>query len=129
MKGTEKKLIGPLIVIGIVVAALVGAAMTWRQYSGDRPSAVRAHVVGPARVLAAFPPEDASRIPVGAKGIVSWNGRRSTAFVTALNPAAAVPVELVLLEPFGDAAVGAACQVTVDLSLPPEYLKQPSPAQ
>jgi hypothetical protein len=128
MKGTEKNPAGPIIVTVIVVAALVGAALTWRQYSGDRPSAVRAQITGPTTAVAAFSSADAPRIPVGAKGIVSWNGQRSTAFVTALRPGAAEPVELRLLEPLPDAPPGAACQVTVDLSLPPEYLKQPEPA-
>lgn len=124
MKGTEKKLAGPAIVIGILLLATLGAAMTWWNYSADHPSAIRAELLDGKTVSAEFSPEKTPLIRRGAKAIISVNGVRSTGFVTEGVPSGNRTVfRLTLLQPFEGTVAGAPCQVTVDLSLPPELLK------
>lgn len=128
MKGTEKNLAGPAIVIGIILLATLGAGMTWRNYAADHPNAVRAEVLDEKTVRAEFSPEKTPLIRKGAKAIISVNGVRSTGFVTEVIPSGNRTLfRLALLQPFVGTAAGVPCQVTVDLSLPPELLKD-SPA-
>jgi hypothetical protein len=124
MKGTEKNLAGPAIVVGIILLATLGAGLTWRNYAADHPSALRAVVLDEKSVSAEFAPDQAPRIRLGSKAIVSHEGVRSTAFVSeVLMDGGQTRFRLSLLQPFTGAPAGAACQVTVDLSIPPELLK------
>lgn len=125
MKGTEKNLAGPAIVLGILLLATLGAALTWRNYSAERPSAVWAELLDEKTAVAEFAADKTPLIRRGAKSIVSVDGARSTGFVTQVIPSEGkVRFHLALLEPFKGAVAGTPCQVTVDLSLPPELLKE-----
>lgn len=129
MKGTEKNLAGPALVIGILLLATLGAGLTWRNYAAERPNAVRAELLDEKTVRAEFPPDKVSLIPAGAKAIISLNGVRRTGFVTEVpKSGGATLFRLTLREPLPGAPPGAPCQVTVDLSLPPELLKETPPA-
>jgi hypothetical protein len=119
MKHTKKKFAGPAIVIGIVVLAALGGGLTWRTYVADRPSATRAELVDARTARAEFAPDQAPRIGPGAKAIISCQGARSTGIVARRDGGAGV-FFLTLLQPFAGVPPGAPCEVTVDLSLPPE---------
>ncbi len=124
MTGQKRNFAGPAIVITMIVLATLGGAMTWRNYIAERPSAVRAELVDEKLALAEFAPEKAPLIRKGAKVIVSVEGVRSTGYVAELVPSGdTTRFRLRLLEPFRGAKAGTPCQVTVDLSLPPELLK------
>lgn len=124
MKATEKNLAGPAIVIGILLLAALGTGLTWRNYSAEHPSAVWAQLINEKTALAEFPPEKAPLIRKGAKAIISREGIRSTGYVSVVEPDGRKNAfELMLLQPFEGAPAGAPCQVTVDLSIPPELLK------
>ncbi len=121
MNGTKKNLAGPAIVIGITLLATLGAGMTWRNYIADHPAALRAELIDEKTASAEFSPEKASLIGKGAKAIISVNGVRSTGYVSALaTPGSTTRFRLTLLQPFAEVAAGTPCQVTVDLTLPPE---------
>jgi hypothetical protein len=126
MKGTEKKYTGPALVIGIVALATLGAGLTWRNYLADRPSAIRAELLDANTAQADFSPGDAARIRPGSKAIISQNGQRSTGFVATQS---GTSFHLTLLQPFNEVPPGTACQVTVDLSIPPELLRDSPPAR
>lgn len=124
MTGPKRNLAGPAIVIVIILLATLGAGMTWKKYSADHPGAVRAELLDERSAFAEFSPEKTPLIRKGAKGIVSVKGVRSTAYVTELTPTGdTTRFRLTLLEPFAGAVPGTPCHVTVDLSLPPELLK------
>jgi hypothetical protein len=124
MKGTEKNLAGPAIVLGIILLATLGAALTWQSYSADHPNAVWAELLDEKTVSAEFAPDKTPLIREGAKAIVSANGVRSTGYVTWLTQTGnTTRFQFLLLEPFVRTPAGTPCQVTVDLSLPPELLK------
>lgn len=128
MKGTEKKYAGPALVIGIVVLATLGAALTWRNYIADRPGATKAELLDGTAARAEFAPEVTPRIQQGTKAIISREGVRSTGYVEAILPATSgTSFRVKLLQPFNGALPGTPCQVTVDLSIPPELLKEKLP--
>ncbi len=126
MPSPQKKFpAGPILVVGILLVATLGAGLTWRQYSLDHPSAVRASLLAADRAEAEFSPEVAAVLPMGSKVIVSVSGVRSTGYVSALEERDGRPVfVLTLLEPFADGVAGTPCQVTVDRTLPPEGSKE-----
>jgi hypothetical protein len=128
MKGTEKKRVGPVIVIGIVVLAALGAGLTWRNYVADRPSALRASLIDDSTARAEFAPEVTPRIRPGTKAIISQEGKRSTGYVQEILTApGGTAFRVTLLQPFTGALPGTPCEVTVDLSIPPELLKEKAP--
>lgn len=124
-KGTEKNPAGPIIVVGMLVVAAVGAGLTWRTYAADHPGARSAELVDAATARAEFDPAAASRIRPGTRAIVSRDGVRSTALV--LDAPRDGAVRLRLLQPFPSPVPGSSVEVTVDLSIPPELLKDPTP--
>lgn len=128
MKGTEKKFAGPALVIGIVGLATLGAGLTWRNYLADRPSATKADLLDGETARAEFPPEVTPRIRRGTKAIISREGVRSTGYVQEILPATSgTSFRVKLLQPFNGALPGMPCEVTVDLSIPPELLKDGMP--
>ena len=128
MKGTEKKFVGPALVLGIVGLATLGAGLTWRNYVADRPSALQAELLDGSAARANFAPEVTSRILPGTKAIISREGLRSTGYVEAIVPAATgTSFRVKLLQPWNDALPGTTVQVTVDLSIPPELLRDKLP--
>lgn len=128
MKGTEKKFAGPILVIGIVGLAALGAGLTWRNYLVDRPSATKAELLGSAAARAEFAPQVTPRIQKGTKAIISREGVRSTGYVQEVLPATSgTSFRVKLLQPFNGALPGMPCEVTVDLSIPPELLKDGMP--
>lgn len=121
MNGTKKNFAGPAIVLGIIVLATLGAGMTWRNYIADHPGAVRAELRDEKTVSAEFSPEKARLIPEGSKAIISVNGVRSTGYVTGMSVSGgATHFRIRLLQPIAEVSPGTPCQVTVDLTLPPE---------
>jgi len=130
MKGTEKKFAGPALVVGIVGLATLGAGLTWRNYIADRPSALHAELLDGGAARAEFAPAVTPRIRPGTKAIISRDGLRSTGYVEEIVPGAGgASVRVKLLQPWNDAPPGAAVQVTVDLSIPPELLRDELPAR
>jgi hypothetical protein len=128
MKGTEKKFVGPALVIGILVLATLGAGLTWRNYVADRPGAAKAILIDGGAARAEFAPEVTPRIQQGTKAIISHEGLRSTGYVQDILPASSgTSFQIKLLQPFTGAKPGTPCQVTVDLSVPPELLKERLP--
>lgn len=128
MKGTEKKRVGPAIVIGILVLATLGAGLTWRNYVADRPSALRAELLDGGAARADFVPEVTSRIRPGTKAIISQGPARSTGYVEEILAAeTGTSFRVKLLQPFAEAVPGSPCEITVDLSIPPELLKDKAP--
>jgi hypothetical protein len=128
MKGTKNKMVGPAIVIGIVVLATLGTGLTWRNYVADRPSALKAELLDGAAARAEFASEVTPRIQPGTKAIISRDGVRSTGYVEAILPTASgTSFRIKLLQPFNEALPGTPCEVTVDLSIPPELLKDRGP--
>jgi hypothetical protein len=121
MKGTEKKFVGPALVLGIIVLATLGAGLTWRNYVADRPSALRAEFVDGGHAQAEFAPEVAPRIRPGTKAIISREGARSTGFIEQIpGKTSETSFRVKLLQPFADVLPGTPCEITVDLSIPPE---------
>lgn len=128
MKGTEKKFAGPALVVGIVGLAAVGAGLTWRNYLADRPGALQATLIDGAAARAEFAPAAASRIRPGTRAIISREGRRSTGYVQEIVPTASgTSFRVKLLQPWNDAQPGLPVEVSVDLSIPPELLREKLP--
>lgn len=117
MNGTEKKRAGPIIVIGILLLAALGAGLTWMRYAEQAPSTRQARTTADGQVEAIFPPQGARHLRVGMKGIVTVAGsdKRFPALVSRVEGAV---VRLRLKEVPPNLAPSTPCQVTVDTSVP-----------
>jgi multidrug resistance efflux pump len=118
---TEKKRRGQNVVIGILLLATIGAALTWLRYTAQAPSTTNAHLVSDRLVLATFRPNFARNIREGSKAIVTFEssrGKRLEGSVQSLETQALeTRVLIILREVPPEAKPSSRCSVTVDTSV------------
>ncbi len=118
---TEKKRLGPTVVLGILLLATVGAGLTWLRYTGQAPSTTNAQLISDRLVHATFHSRDARNIRQGSKAIVTFEsapGQRFDGAVQSLETGALeTRVSIVLAAAPPEAQPHSRCSVTVDTSV------------
>jgi hypothetical protein len=127
MERTEKKSQGRSVVVGILLLATIGAALTWLRYASQAPSTANAHLIAERLVLAKFPSNVAGEIRQGSKAIVTFETAPSRRFAGAVQSSETqedeTRVVIVLKDVPTEARPDARCSVTVDTSLSVDAMK------
>ena len=127
MERTEKKNLGRIVVIGIILLAAIGAALTWLRYTSQAPSTVNAQLISDGLVLAKFPASVAGEIREGSRAIVTLETSPAKRLVGAVQSRQTqedeTSVVIVLKDVPTEAQPDARCSVTVDTSVSVHAMK------
>jgi hypothetical protein len=127
MERTEKKNPGRTVVIGIILLAAIGAALTRMRYTSQAPSTVNAQLIAERLVLAKFPASVAGEIREGSKAIVTLETSPSKRLVGVVQSRETqedeTTVLIVLKDVPTEAQPEARCSVTVDTSVLVDAMK------
>jgi hypothetical protein len=121
MESTKKRpgRTGPIVVVVMVLAAIVGALATWRGYIAERPSTTDARAVSGSIIEAVYPADRADGVLPRQRAIVSVSHRptvRIPAVVTSSRREGETTIVTLEVEP-GAVAAGDACDVTIDQTI------------
>jgi hypothetical protein len=121
MERTEKKGQGRFVVVGIVLLAMIAAALTRLRYASQAPSTADAHLVSERLVLAKFPSDVAREIRQGSKAIVTFENAPSKRLAGEVRSRELEENEMRVVIVLKEVPTGARrdtrCSVTVDTSL------------
>lgn len=120
MKGTKKNLAGPIIVIGIVILATLGAGLTWRNYNFQAPSTPQARTIDGNTIEAIFPAADAAKLQPGMKAIITIAAYPEKRFLGIVESSGSTNVRVRLKDAPPDLKPSLSAQVTVDTAAPVE---------